>query len=342
LIIGEQFPGPGRESVYDFERLILVVDHPKTRRHARPANRHANSHFSSGVPATARFLRQAAPAFFRELSKEYSRETLAATFTPQPKLWPAEGLHAAWLGHSTVLLKIDGFTILTDPVFSARVGIRLGPLTVGIKRLVDVALPQKDLPPIDLILLSHAHMDHFDLPSLRRLEGPHTRVVTAARTSDLLRVRRYAHVDELRWNESVTVGPAKLTAFEVAHWGARMRGDTYRGFNGYLLEIGKRRIVFGGDTAYTNSFKSVRSSQAVDLAIMPIGAYDPWIRVHCNPEEAVRMAEDSGAEFILPVHHQTFQLSREPVLEPIERTIAAVGSAPDRICVHSIGQEFHL
>jgi L-ascorbate metabolism protein UlaG (beta-lactamase superfamily) len=121
-----------------------------------------------------------------------------------------------------------------------------------------------------------------------------------------------------------------------------MRGDTYRGFNGYLLEIGKRRIVFGGDTAYTQSFKTVRSSQAVDLAIMPIGAYDPWIRVHCNPEEAVRMAGDAGAEFVLPVHHQTFQLSREPTFEPIERAVAAVGSATERICVRSIGQEFHL
>jgi L-ascorbate metabolism protein UlaG (beta-lactamase superfamily) len=316
------------------------VDHPKIRRHARPPNRPGSSDFGSRVPATARFLRQA--AFFRELSKEYSRETLPAPFKPQPKLWPADGLHAAWLGHSTVLLKIDGFTILTEPVFSARVGISLGPLTVGIKRLVDVALNQKDLPPIDLILLSHAHMDHFDLPSLRRLESPQTKIVTAAHTSDLLRVRRYSHVHELRWNESVNVGPASIKAFEVAHWGARMRGDTYRGFNGYLIEIGSRRIVFGGDTAYTDSFKSVRTSQPVHLAIMPIGAYNPWIRVHCNPEEALRMADHAGAEFVLPVHHQTFQLSREPKLEPIERAVAAVGSAADRICVRSIGEEFHL
>jgi len=295
-----------------------------------------------GVPATARFLRQAAPAFFREISKEYSRETLAPEFTPQPKLWSAQGLHAAWLGHSTVLLKIDGFTILTDPVFSTRVGISLGPLTVGIKRLVELPLASQDLPPIDLILLSHAHMDHFDLPSLRRLERLQTQVVTAAYTSDLLRCRRYARVHELRWNDSVTIGPAKVSAFEVAHWGARMRSDTYRGFNGYLVEIGKRRVVFGGDTAYTESFKRLRSSQPVDLAIMPIGAYDPWIRVHCNPEQAVMMANHVGAEFVLPVHHQTFQLSREPRLEPIQRVLAAMGSASDRICLRSIGQEFQL
>lgn len=303
------------------------MNHPQSRRRA------------SG---TARFLRQAAPAFFREVSKDYIREILAPDFVPQPKLWKDEGLHAAWLGHTTVLLKIDGFTILTDPVFSARVGVAVGPLTVGIKRLVDVALDVKDLPSIDLILLSHAHMDHFDLPSLRALENTKTQVVTAAHTADLLRVRRYAFVHEVRWNETVAVGPAKITAFQVEHWGARMRGDTYRGYNGYLIEIGKRRMVFGGDTAYTDAFKRVKSSQPVDLAIMPIGAYDPWIRVHCNPEQAVQMAGHAGAEFILPVHHQTFLLSREPKLEPVQRALAAVGSATERICLRSIGQEFHL
>src|SRR5581483_478750 len=100
----------------------------------------------------------------------------------------------------------------------------------GIKRLIDPAAPIVDLPPIDLILLSHAHMDHFDIPSLRQLEDQRTRVVTASLTSDLLRPRRYARVDELRWGETIQVGPAKVTAFEVAHWGARMRNDIYRGY----------------------------------------------------------------------------------------------------------------
>ena len=303
------------------------MDHPQFRRH---------------LPGTARFLRQAAPAFFREVSKEYSRETLKPDLVPNPKFWPDTGLHAAWLGHTTVLLKIDGFTILTDPVFSARVGVAVGPLTVGIKRLIDVALQPVDLPPIDLILLSHAHMDHFDLPSLRKLESLKTQVVTAAHTADLLRVRRYAFVHELRWNDSVAVGAAKVKAFQVEHWGARMRGDTYRGYNGYLIEIGKRRIVFGGDTAYTDVFKRLKTGRPVDLAIMPVGAYNPWIRVHCNPEQAVQMAGHAGAEFILPVHHQTFPLGREPKLEPVERALAAVGSATERICLRSIGQEFHL
>lgn len=237
---------------------------------------------------------------------------------------------------------LDGFTILTDPVFSARIGLSLGPLTIGLKRLVDVAAPMVELPPIDLILLSHAHMDHFDLPSLRQLEHKATEVVTAQHTCDLLRVRRYAQVHELRWNERIEIGPAKIRAFKVAHWGARMRSDVFRGYNGYLIEAGHHRVIFGGDTAYTDTFRQLRSSERVDLAIMPVGAYDPWIHVHCNPEQAWAMANDAGAEFVLPVHHQTFQLSRETRLEPIERIVSAAGPDPKRVCIREIGQEFHL
>ncbi len=294
------------------------------------------------APGTVRFLRRAAPAFLREVSKEYKREIIPAPLNPQPLLWPESGLHAAWLGHSTVLLKVDGFTILTDPVFSQRIGLNFGPVTVGIKRLTEVAAPLSDLPPIDLVLLSHAHMDHFDLPSLRRLENGRTHVITAQRTADLMRPRRYAQLDELRWDERMRVGPAEIRAFQVAHWGARMRSDVYRGFNGYLIEIGGRKIVFGGDTALTSHFKQLRSSRQIDLAIMPVGAYDPWIHVHCNPEQALAMANDAGAEFILPVHHQTFQLGREPRFEPIERLLAAAGRAPERVCLRQIGAEFSL
>jgi L-ascorbate metabolism protein UlaG (beta-lactamase superfamily) len=294
------------------------------------------------VPETARFIRTHAPAFFREVSSECARPVVPALLRPHPEQWPDRGVHAAWLGHSTVLLNIDGFRILTDPVFSTRIGLSFGPLTLGIKRLVDAALPVADLPPIDLVLLSHAHMDHFDVPSLRRLENARTQVLTAWQTSDLLRVRRYGRVHELRWNDSVSIGPAKITAFEVDHWGARMRGDVYRGYNGYLIETAKFRIVFGGDTAYIDTFKRLRNSKRVDLAIMPIGAYDPWIRVHCNPEQAWQMANEAGAEFVLPVHHQTFRLSREAPLEPIERILAAAGSAPERVALRAVGEEFHL
>jgi L-ascorbate metabolism protein UlaG (beta-lactamase superfamily) len=194
----------------------------------------------------------------------------------------------------------------------------------------------------DLILLSHAHMDHLDRPSLRKLENPGTTVITAVGTSDLLRVKRYRAVHELRWDGTCQVGPAKIRAIEVKHWGARTRTDVHRGYNGYLIETGRYRILFGGDTAYTDAFRNIRSSKPVDLAIMPIGAYDPWIYAHCNPEQALAMANHAGAEFVLPVHHRTFKLSNEPYGEPIERLLSASGSAQHRIPVREIGEEFQL
>ncbi|HEU5021699.1 MAG TPA: MBL fold metallo-hydrolase, partial [Bryobacteraceae bacterium] len=217
------------------------------------------------------------------------------------------------------------------------IGIGLGPLTIGMKRLVAPAALPGDFPRPDVILLSHAHMDHFDRPSLRALEHRGTTVVTAAGTSDLLRAKRYEKVHELKWNESAQVGSASIRAFEVRHWGARTHTDVHRGYNGYAIEAGRHRIIFGGDTAYTDSFRALRSSKEFDLAIMPIGAYDPWINAHCNPEQAFQMANDAGANLILPVHHQTFKLSSEPYFEPMERLLNAAG---ERVIVQEIGGEF--
>ena len=280
------------------------------------------------------------PEYWQQYKRAPIRVTEPAPFTPDPKKWPDVGLYAAWLGHSSVLVKADGFTFLTDPVLGQRCGVNMGPMTVGLRRMVSPALLPADLPPIDMILLSHAHFDHFDRATLRALESTGTNVVTATRTSGLLRARRYRSVSELYWDESVTLGPAQVRAFEVNHWGARIRTDTYRGYNGYLIESGRYRIVFGGDTAVTDTFRNVRTSKAVDLAIMPIGAYNPWIHVHCTPEQALKMANDAKAEHILPVHHQTFRLSREPVLEPVSRLLDAVGSDTHRVVLQRIGQEW--
>ena len=279
-----------------------------------------------------------APAFWDRYSRDLKRSVLPTPNRPHPEHWPSRGLHAAWLGHSTVLLKIDGTVLITDPVFSTRVGLNFGPFTLGLKRLVEPALSVRHIPRPDIVLLSPAHMDHWDTPSLHALEWKSTRVVTPARTHDLLRVRGYGAVYELGWGQTAHVGDVSIRAFEVNHWGARMRSDTYRGYNGYLIETSRHRVIFGGDTALTASFRTVRSSRRTQLAIMPIGAYNPWIRAHCTPEQALRMADDAGADIILPVHHQTFQLSSEPLLEPIER----LASATDRVALTEIGQEFHL
>ena len=282
------------------------------------------------------------PSFFwKQLQEDMTRSPLPAPRMPQPALWPDTGLHAAWLGHSTVLLKVDGFTILTDPVFHTWIGIDLKVATVGMKRLVAAALPIGGLPKIDLIISSHAHMDHLDLKTMRDLESPHTQVVMARSTSDLIRAENYARVQEVGWGESVQAGPATLRGLQVKHWGARMRTDTYRGYNGYSLHIGRWNILFAGDTADTDAFRAQRQGN-VDLALFPIGAYDPWIYAHCNPEQAWRMANEFGAEHILPVHHQTFRLSREAKAEPLERILNAAGMSEKRIVARDIGSEFSL
>jgi L-ascorbate metabolism protein UlaG (beta-lactamase superfamily) len=284
--------------------------------------------------------RDVAPRFLERYRQDRDRVILPSPHRPDPSKWSNPGLHAAWLGHSTVLLRIDGVTLLTDPVFSDRVGLNIGPLTLGLKRIVSPALRSAQTPRPDIVLLSHAHMDHFDMPSLRSLESGRTAVVTAAKTSDLLRVPRYGAVHELSWNQEVRIGDLTVKAFEVKHWGARMQTDTYRGFNGYVIESPRHRVLFGGDTAMTGLFRALRTSRPIDLAIMPIGAYNPWIHAHCTPEQALSMANDAGADRFLPVHHRTFQLGGEPYDEPLERISEALAHDPHRLALREIGEEF--
>src|SRR5690606_9316420 len=129
-----------------------------------------------------------------------------------------------------------------------------------------------------------------------------------------------------------------VRSIEVRHWGARMRTDTYRGYTGYVLEREGRRLLIGGDTADTPVFQSHRRYGPFDAAVMPIGAYDPWIRNHCTPEQAVTMADAAGARLFVPVHHQSFELSREPFMEPIERAEKALAAERGRLAVRSIGE----
>jgi L-ascorbate metabolism protein UlaG (beta-lactamase superfamily) len=164
----------------------------------------------------------------------------------------------------------------------------------------------------------------------------------AASTADLLPRRLYSSVHELRWNEFATLatprGDIRVRAIEVKHWGARLQRDTYRGYTGFVLEREGVRLLVGGDTASTSAFRDHRRFAPYDAAIMPIGAYDPWIRNHCTPEQAVVMADAAGARLFVPVHHQSFALSREPRFEPIERAQAALAKEEGRLVIHEIGQ----
>jgi L-ascorbate metabolism protein UlaG (beta-lactamase superfamily) len=309
-----------------------------------------------------------------------SWEPIAPAFAkPNPAKWSNAQITAAWLGHSTVLINFFGINILTDPVLFPRIGIRIPFLfTIGPKRLTAPALTVDELPRIDIVLLSHAHFDHIDWRTLRHLSrrsgakadfGSSVKVVTAPHTRDLLRWTRLRDVTELPWGERITcrfpsdkldcfkqsslpgaginvvetaIRQVDIVAVRVKHWGARMQRDDYRGYNAYLLERNNRRILFAGDTAFTDTFAQLRKYGPIDLAIFSIGAYNPWIASHAAPEQAVQMANDAGARFIMPVHHQTFRLSFEPFREPIERFEAALRDQPHRIALREIGETFVL
>jgi L-ascorbate metabolism protein UlaG (beta-lactamase superfamily) len=280
---------------------------------------------------------------WREWTVESFRPIAPAFTRPHPETWSNDQLTAAWLGHSSVLINFLGVTILTDPVLFPRIGIRLAFLTIGPKRLTAPALIFRELPPIDLVLLSHAHFDHLDRRTLKCFSTS-TSAITATGTRDLLRGTKFGEIIELGWNETVRPRGLELeiTALKTNHWGARMQYDEFRGYNSYIIGRRGRRIIYGADTAMTDAFAKLNDGAGFDLAIMCIGAYNPWIRAHCTPEQAVAMADAAGARFIMPVHHQTFRLSVEPFREPIERFRRALAHTPNRIALREIGETFVL
>ena len=284
---------------------------------------------------TARLLRQ--------ILADNQRKILPAPVKPNPASWSDNDITICWLGHATTLINFYGVHIVTDPTLGHRIGLALGVGTAGPKRYVAPALRVEELPPIDVLLLSHAHMDHMDVATLSRL-APKTLTVTAKTTSDVLSGTGLTQITELPWSGKTRIrcatGDLEIEAFEVKHWGNRWPSGIARGYNGYVLKREGKSLLFGGDSALTPLFSEVRSRGPFEAAIMPIGAYQPWIRNHCTPEQAVEMANQAGAKFIVPVHHQTFKLSNEPMHEPIERLQAALQKEPERIALRQIGEHF--
>jgi L-ascorbate metabolism protein UlaG (beta-lactamase superfamily) len=283
--------------------------------------------------------------FLRERMSEWGKDVPSAPHTPTPASWDDNAITVAWLGHATVLINFYGLRLITDPVLFPRIGVDLGVGSLGPLRLVNCALAPEQLPDVDLVLVSHAHFDHLDTPSLAALRGTPIAVM-AAETADLLPRRHYRSIEELRWNQSVTLttppGDVVVRAIEVKHWGARIRRDTHRGYTGWVLEREGRRLLIGGDTASTGAFRDHRRFGPFEAAIMPIGAYDPWIANHCTPEQAVTMADAAGARLFAPVHHQSFALGREPVTEPIERAEQTLRAERGRLAWREIGETLVL
>ncbi len=254
---------------------------------------------------------------------------------------------AMWVGHATVLLSLQTagqrrMTVLTDPVFSERIGITLGQRTFGLRRLTQPAITESMLPPIDLVLLSHAHFDHLDRPTLRRLAAGPARgatVITAARTQRLIPAG-FRAVLELPWTGSISIGPLRIDAIRPAHWGARTAVDRRRGFNSYVMQMGRRRVLFAGDTAATDAFERVGP---VDLSIFGVGAYEPWEQAHATPEQVWRMFRHLRGENgkLMPMHHSTFDLGEERPGEPLTRLEAAAGMGWSDVVCRELGGCFN-
>lgn len=265
----------------------------------------------------------------------------------QPQKWSKEEVTVGWVGHSTVLMQMFDVKILTDPVLGKRVGQHLGGnWQIGPKRHTDPAVSFSDLKSVQLILLSHAHFDHFDIPSLTRLAHEECYVITPKNTAHLIKKLPFKKVFELSWDEQIEIEElgVKVLGVPVKHWGNRYPWNRSYGYNGYLIEKKGVRIFFPGDTAFTHKFRQLEKLGPIDLAFMPIGAYSPsefqW--AHCTPEEAWAMFCDTGAKWLVPIHWDTFVLSYEPLNEPLERLLRIAGEEANRIVCREHGESFTI
>jgi N-acyl-phosphatidylethanolamine-hydrolysing phospholipase D len=225
-----------------------------------------------------------------------------------------------WIGHATMLVRMEGVAFLTDPMFSERAS----PLSfAGPKRLVPPGVPLSELPPIDFVTLSHDHYDHTDLDSIRALAKRGVRFFVPLGFAELIRDAGGEAV-ELDWWEQASFGPIRVHCVPAQHFSGRGLTDHgKRLWAGWVIEGPTRRFYHAGDTGYFGGFREIGERLGpIDLAAVPIGAYLPEAMmrpVHLNPEEALRAAADVRARRVLATHFGTFDLTDEPLDEPPRR-----------------------
>jgi L-ascorbate metabolism protein UlaG (beta-lactamase superfamily) len=241
----------------------------------------------------------------------------------KPVLASRGQLGVTFIGHSSFFLQIGGKNILIDPNFARWIFV--------LKRLRRPGLRMIDLPPIDAVLVTHAHFDHLHRPSLRsiasltrRKSGKPPIIVVPKNLHDLVGDLGFSRVVELEWWQNFQLGNVEIAHTPSRHWGARVVRDVHRGYGGYVLRAGNHSVYHAGDTAYFDGFKEIGERLKPDLALLPIGAYHPasFRNVHTSPEDAIQAFQDLGARWMVPMHYGTFRLSYEPVDEPVKRLLA--------------------
>jgi len=271
---------------------------------------------------------------------------------PDPSEWKNDEINISWIGHSTILMNLFGTIIVTDPVLFEKIGLDIFGITIGQSRYSEPALEIDKFPCPDYILLSHAHFDHMDYKTLSNFTDRYPgkiNCITAYNTSDVIVDLDWKSLKELDWNEEFFLKDIKINAIEVKHFGWRypFEKDRSRGYftngrsyNAYLIEKNGKKVLFGGDTALSNKFIPFGG---VDIAIMPIGAYNPWRTNHCNPEEALKMATiDLKAKIFIPIHCCTFRQGLEPVDEPLKWLNNSVKNYNIELGLKNIGETFTL
>ncbi len=214
-----------------------------------------------------------------------------------------------WIGHASFLVQTPEHSILIDPNWAKWLKI--------IKRIKHPGLEIHDLPAIDLVLVTHAHFDHLDKRTLRAVARDQP-IVVPQNVGNLVHGLGFDQVHEMKSWDTFEHGSLKITMTPAKHWGARVLHDSHRGFGGFIIEYGGRSVFHCGDTAYFDGFREIGERVPVEIALLPIGAYDaPTKRdVHMNPEQAIQAFLELGAKTMIPMHFGTFRLSYEPLDEP--------------------------
>jgi len=244
--------------------------------------------------------------------------------TSRPVLAAPGELGVTFIGHSSFFLQTGGVNLVIDPIFA--------PWLFVLKRLRRPGLRIHELPPLDAVLVTHAHFDHLHRPSLRALaratrlkNGRTPLLIVPANCSDLVFDLGFDRIEELSWWQDFQLDGLRVTATPAKHWGARVIRDMHRGYGGYVLDDGNHSLYHSGDTAYFSGFAEIGERLHPQVALLPIGAYypDSFRAVHTSPEDALRGFIDMGAQTMIPMHFGTFKLSQEPMDEPVKRLLSA-------------------